>query len=245
MNRLDAVRQFYGLLDELRQRSGFLALSACDSRQDWPKRGVYFFFEGGQIRSHSGAGPRVVRVGTHALGTGSMTTLWNRLSQHAGTRKAAAGNHRGSIFRLLVGEAIKRRDKRDEPRSWGVGADPGKAAAQLGSTRDEVKMSELSLEKSVSTYICSMPFLFVAAEDDAGPSSVRGEIERNAIALLSNYNGTAIDPATEDWLGRFSGRERVRRSGLWNNNHVDEGWDEGFLAVLAATVKATGRGRNP
>jgi hypothetical protein len=61
----------------------------------WPKRGVYFFFETGESRSDSGSGPRVVRVGTHALREGSRAKLWTRLSQHQGTITTGGGNHRG------------------------------------------------------------------------------------------------------------------------------------------------------
>ena len=76
---------------------------------EWPARGVYFFFEDGEARSTSGTGPRVVRIGTHALTAKSSTTLWNRLAQHRGVVGTGGGNHRGSIFRLLVGEALLRR----------------------------------------------------------------------------------------------------------------------------------------
>jgi hypothetical protein len=59
-------------------------------------------------------------------------------------------------------------------------------------------------------------------------------IERNAIALLSNYGKAVIDPPSPDWLGRHCDRERVRISGLWNNNHVDEAYDPGFLDLMEA-----------
>lgn len=72
------------------------------------------------------------------------------------------------------------------------------------------------LEKAVSNYIRAMPFLWLAVEDEPGPSSLRGYIERNVIALLSNSNYTdePIDPPSENWLGRWSQREGIRLSGL-------------------------------
>ena len=74
--------RLYGLLAELRERlGGYKYLRDCNGRMSWPKRGVYFIFEDGELRE-DGHTPRVVRVGTHAVSAGSRTTLWNRLSQH-------------------------------------------------------------------------------------------------------------------------------------------------------------------
>jgi hypothetical protein len=85
-----------------------------------------------------------------------------------------------------------------------------------------------------------MPFLWLAIGDEAGPDSVRGHIERNAIALLSNYKKHPLDPASEAWLGHRSDRERVRSSGLWNSNHVDESYDPAFLERLGQLVSEIG-----
>jgi hypothetical protein len=216
-----------------------LRLRDCRGRSRWPQRGVYFFFEEGEERRESGTGLRVVRVGTHALGVNSRTTLWNRLAQHRGTDKNEGGNHRGSIFRLLVGTAIKRREGVLEPRSWGIKGHPGEAAKQFGVSRSEVLEAERDLERKVSRYIGAMPFLFVAVEDSSGPASARGVIERNSIALLSNFGRAVLDPASESWLGRHCDRSRVRDSGLWNSNHVDEGYDPLFLETLSEQVDRT------
>ena len=72
---------------------------------EWPKRGVYFFFERGEDRSDTGAGLRVVRVGTHALGAGSCTKLWTRLSQHRGQ----VGSGGGIIAAQSFGSSSERR----------------------------------------------------------------------------------------------------------------------------------------
>ena len=160
---------------------------------------------------NSGLGPRIVRVGTHALKAGSSTTLWKRLSQHKGQEKSGGGNHRGSIFRLIVGTALNT----DEPSvcpTWGQ-----------GNTADRsVRAAEAALEVRVSRVIGSMRFAWLAIDDEAGPASMRGYIERNAIALLSNYGKPAIDLPSPGWLGHKCNRAKVRASGLWNQNHVDE-----------------------
>jgi hypothetical protein len=233
---MDAARRehlirFYSILDKLeRQIGGARTLAACAGRMDWPKRGVYFFREAGEERADSGIGPRIVRVGTHALKAGSGTNLWTRLSQHKGQRSTGGGNHRGSIFRLIVGAALIDRDGGDFP-TWGD-----------GNTADhDVRNGELALERKVSETVGNMPFLWLAIEDEAGPASWRGYIERNSIALLSNFNKRPLDPPSQNWLGRHSDRERVRKSGMWNQNHVDEAYAPAFFDVLDRLVSEARR----
>ncbi len=70
------------------------------------QRCLLFLGKLGEERRESGEGLRVVRVGTHLIKNGgSNTKLWERLKAHKGT-KSGSGNHRGSVFRLLVGQAL-------------------------------------------------------------------------------------------------------------------------------------------
>jgi hypothetical protein len=224
--------RFYSLLDTLEKNiGGARALATCTGGTGWPKRGVYFFREPGELRPDTGEGPRIVRVGTHALKTGSVTKLWTRLSQHKGQLSTGGGNHKGSIFRLLVGAALISRDGRAFP-TWGVG----------NTAKGDVKEGELALERDVSKVIGSMAFLWISIDDEAGPDSRRGYIERNSIALLSNYRKPPLDPPSQKWLGCHCNRERVRKSGLWNSNHVDESYDPEFLEELEMFISATGNG---
>lgn len=115
--RLQQLVRFYSILDRLGHKiGGPRKLTNCSGRMNWPTRGVYFFFEHGEQRSDTGVGPRVVRAGTHALKDGSGTELWTRLSQHKGQANTGGGNHRGSIFRLLVGGSLIRRNQLEYPR---------------------------------------------------------------------------------------------------------------------------------
>ena len=221
------LMQFYELLAHLeRNLGGVRRLSECSGRMDWPRRGVYFFRETGEVRSDTGDGPRIVRVGTHALKAGARATLWNRLSQHRGNADGSGGNHRGSIFRLIVGAALIQRDGWVFPR-WGQG----------NNAPSMVRESERPMERTVCAAICDMPFLWLPVEDEPGPNSLRGYIERNSIRLLSNYGKTPIDSPSPAWLGQCSDRERVRLSGLWNSNHVDEPYDPNFLDTLEYLVE--------
>jgi len=227
-HRIEDLKRFYAILDGLHDKAnGARTLSECTGRMDWPCRGVYFFHENGECRSDSGSGLRVVRVGTHALTADSKSTLWKRLRQHRGSARTGGGNHRGSVFRLLVGTAMM---------------DAGGIACSTWdgkSTSADIRQQEHSLEKQVSRGIGQMPFLFVAVTDRPGPESRRGYIERNAIALLSNYKKSSLDAPSSDWLGCHCDREKVRESGLWNQRHVDEDYDPEFLDELEMRATET------
>lgn len=221
----DLIR-FYQLLDRLSEKiGGPLLLSDCNGRMSWPSRGVYFFMEPGEARSGSGTGLRIVRVGTHGLRPGTNSTLWQRLSQHKGPI-SGNGNHRSSIFRLLIGTTTLQ----DHPdcSTWGV-----------STARRDVRVKEEPIEQQVSQLIYGMPFLFLDVDDPPSPNSLRGIIERNSIALLSNFKKQHIDPPSSNWRGRYCNRERVQKSGLWNQNHVDEDYNPNFLEELETLIEKT------
>ena len=230
MDRTEATLVFYGLMEELEHRiGGRRRVADTTGRMLWPGRGVYFFFEPGEMRSGSGDGSRVVRIGTHALKAGSRTKLWDRLRQHRGGLNPLGGNHRGSVFRLLVGDALMECSPTLRVATWG----------QRKTSARQFREGERPLEGHVSRCIGEMSVLFVTVDDTPGADSLRGFIERKSIALLSSYVESPVDLPSKNWLGRHSTRERVRRSGLWNNDHVEECADPQFLDVLADLVRKT------
>lgn len=223
--------RFYQVIGDLARRLGRVTLADCHGRMPWPARGVYFFFEPGEVRPDGT--PRVVRVGTHAVSAGSRTTLWHRLSQHRGKASDGGGNHRGSIFRRHVGAALLASGQCARPaRSrWGEG----------GSAARSVRLAEVPVEQAVSAHIRSMPFVWIEADDEPGVQSVRALIERHSIALLSGCSpsGKGADQPSPGWLGRASVAPEVRSSGLWNVRHVEDPYDPGFLDHLETLAKAT------
>jgi hypothetical protein len=85
-----------------------------------------------------------------------------------------------------------------------------------------------------------MPFLWLGVNDEPSPESMRAFLEKNSIALLSNATAGgagALDPPSEGWLGRWCPSEAVRRSGLWNQRHVDDPCAPDFLERLQELVQ--------
>ncbi|WP_417477884.1 hypothetical protein [Maricaulis sp.] len=230
--RANDIERFYSLMGDLAQRTGGAArLGALNRSTPLPDRGVYFFFEPGEDRARLPGQGRVVRIGTHALKSGGKTTLRNRLSNHRGSL-TGSGNHRGSIFRLLIGQALVARGDLDACPSWGCKGEAKFAAMELGLPRERLKALEMPVEAAVSTYLGNMSYLVVDIPDEPGPTSARGLIERNSIALLTHWQRDAISPPSASWLGLHSNRSKVSRSGLWNQNHVEEDYNPHFLDVL-------------
>ena len=233
MNKLTDLGRFYSILEKLdaSQQQG-LKLGLYSGTSHLPLRGVHFFREPGELRSSSAGSHRIVRVGTHAVSANAKSTLWQRLRAHLGTREGS-GNHRGSIFRRHVGAALLARDQVTLP-TWGLGSSAPPALRDSHATQE----LELACERKVSKYIGSMTVLWVDVPDEPGPSSTRAIIERNAIALLSNYL-TPIEPASSDWLGHHSPREGIRKSNLWNLDYVNQTYDPSFLDLLECAVHRT------
>ena len=72
-----------------------------------------------------------------------------------------------------------------------------------------------------------MPFLWLQVSD----RRQRGVLERNSIGLLSHRQG-GVDQPSPQWLGHYANSEKVRSSGLWNVNHVDDRYDLTFLQIV-------------
>ncbi|MFC4908912.1 hypothetical protein [Actinomadura gamaensis] len=224
--RLDTER-FYALLDELAARlGGPRRLEDCTETDGWPRYGVEFFLEDGQVRAGEDR-LRVVRVGSHALKADSKTSFWSRLAQHRGPvtgSNAGVGNHRGSIFRHHVGSALL------QTGQWPTEVQTSWTQPKVSPTQ---RTAEAPLERAVSDHIGAMPLLWLDVPD----REQRKLIRANSIALLSRCTG-GTHPISPGWLGMEAANENVRRSGLWNSEHVDDPYDPTFLDAMEARVKA-------
>jgi hypothetical protein len=221
-----AVERFYLALGELAEfLHGPRLLRDSHGTDEWPRQGVYFFCEPGEVRADGR--DRVVRVGTHALTTTSQATLWGRLRQHrghlSGTRPGG-GNHRASVFRRHVGAAIINRERltRGLLESWldRHGPRPGWAE------------QEEQIERAVSSRIGIMPFLWLSVPNRAD----RARVECDSIALTSRLAEGRDEPSA-GWLGRDAVRAEICQSGLWNVDHVRHDREPGFLDLLDQLIR--------
>ena len=217
--RLRDFFAFQDLLTQLRDNIGGVRLFSSVEAKHVPASGVYFFLDPQEGSTLWTPLPRLVRIGTHAVSTGSKATLWQRLRAHRGTGDGG-GNHRASIFRLHVGRAmIERGDFQSE--SWGKGQVAGHSTIA----------AEVPIERAVSEYIRNLQVLTLAVGDLPGPMSDRAYIEQCSIALVSGRRVPVVS-AGKGWLGSWSDRATIQTSGLWNVNHVFGGYDARFLLTF-------------
>jgi hypothetical protein len=205
-----------------RAQKGGRRFDIAAGRSDWPQRGLYIILDEGR------GGLAVSRIGTHAVSTGSKTTLWNRLSTHRGTL-SGSGSHRSSIFRSHVGRAIIAASGGGEwPETWGHGQNASK----------DVRANEQALEQAVSAYIGRLKVLWLNVPDEPGPGSDRSYLERNLIGLYSRF-GILTPSAHSGWLGQHSPDWRIASSSLWNLDHLFLEPDRTMFEVLNAYVDVT------
>ncbi len=231
------IHTFYSLMRELyRRQNGGRRLADCTGRMDWPSRGVYFFIEDNQVLETNRYEPlkwRITRVGTHAVSSGSRTTLWDRLKTHKGV-SSGGGSHRSSIFRLHLGLAFVAAGRHKRVASWGVGQ----------TAEANQRKLEATLEEKVSIELGKMRVLWIAINDEPRASSDRSYIERNVIGLLSRAAILWPDK-TDPWLGSLSKNWQISLSGLWNLNHLFERDHKDLLTILQKYISTTTSGFPP
>jgi len=168
-----------------------------------PFNGIYVLFEKGE-NAHNA--DRIVRVGTH---TGE-NQLLSRLFQHFINK-----NKDRSIFRKNIGRAILNRNRDPFLKEWELDLTTRKAKNKFLHILDKKKQQEI--ENEVSKYI-QEKFTFVIFKLDN--KEERLKLESKIISTISNCEECM---PSESWLGNFSPKEKIRKSGLWLVNGL---WKE-------------------
>lgn len=226
-NRLKDLSMFYRLLNELEHYIGGARLmSEVNGYMRWPQCAVYFLRDPEEPLLDTGFGARVVFVGTHGQNPISYENFWQRLCHDRGVKRTGAGNHRHSRLRRNIGSSIINRNRLDYPK-WG-------SSSKL---TNEIRHSEIPLEKTVSKELSRMQCLWLAVNDPFGPGGTRLYLMKNAVALLSNSGKMRLNPPAKDWLGYDCSMQAVRTSGLWNHTFTSDRYDPDFIKVFKDLVR--------
>lgn len=168
-----------------------------------PKNGIYILFENGENAYSTN---RIVRVGTH---TGE-NQLQSRLSQHF-----LRENKDRSIFRKNIGRAILNKENDNYIDKWEIDLTTRAAKEKYSHLIDSEKQK--LIERKVTEYIQNN-FSFVVFK-------VNSKIQRLNLEskIISTVSLCQNCKPSENWLGNFSTKEKIRKSGLWL---VNELWKE-------------------
>lgn len=203
-DKRDDLVRFYAILDRLeRHIGGARRLANCSGRLTWPHRGVYFFREGSENAVQHGLRSKDL-PGRNARPQGRFR--YSALDAPVAAQ-GPAGDGRRQSPRLHLPSDCGRRTCGPQGRRFPTCGSGNTAGG-------EIRKGEFPLEQEVSRFIGTMPFLWLALEDDAGPASPRGYVERNAIALLS-VDGLAAHCSRQGGiliLGVAGGRSRDERT---------------------------------
>ena len=165
-----------------------------------PLNGIYILFE---LNEKAHGGDRIVRVGTH---TGN-NQLRARIQQHF-----VQENKDRSIFRKNIGRALLNKDGDDFLNHWEIDLTTREAKKIYQDVIDFDK--QRLIEEKVSSYLRdSFYFVFVQIDD----KEKRLSIESKIISCISLCQ---LCCPSNNWLGLYSPKEKIRQSGLWQVNEL-------------------------
>lgn len=180
--------------------NGLKRLEFPFNEEEIPVNGIYFLLERRELAHGT---DRIVRVGTH---TGK-DQLRSRLRQHFINE-----NKDRSIFRKNIGRAIL--NKRNDPflKYWEIYLTPRENKEKYRKVIDFHKQKEV--EKEVSEYIQKNLSFVVLRIDN---KDKRLYLESRIISTISLCDECK---PSKNWLGLFSSKEKIRKTGLWLVNEL-------------------------
>ncbi len=165
-----------------------------------PKNGIYIMFEKGEM-AHGA--DRIVRIGSH---TGD-DQLRSRLFQHFENE-----NKNRSIFRKNIGRCILNINNSPYLSVWELDTTSKKNKEQYSLLID--KVLEKDLERQISDYIqTNISFCIL---------DVSSKIDRNYFEtrLIGTVSSCSECLPSENWIGRYSPKDKIIESGLWQVNNL-------------------------
>lgn len=177
-----------------------------------PLNGIYILFEKGETAHGT---DRIVRIGTH---TGN-NQLRSRLKQHFLTE-----NKDRSIFRKNIGRCLLNKSEDPFLTQWDWDLTTAKARVTYGKLIDYDKIKQV--EHKITQYMQGN-FSFIIFQVDS--KDKRLELESKIISTVSLCNKCS---PSKNWLGLYSPKEKIRKSGLWQVNELykeplsNKDWEE-------------------
>jgi len=165
-----------------------------------PQNGIYIIFEKGELFNGY---DRIVRVGTHT----GVSQLRSRLNQHFVKK-----NKNRSIFRKNIGRCILNREQSPYLPLWELDI-----TSRIDKEKN-FKLLDLEFEKMIenriSVYIQgNLSFCVFQVET----KEQRLFWESKIVSTLAKSK--ELKPS-ENWLGNFSPKDRIKISGLWQVNEL-------------------------
>jgi len=211
------MTDFYSQLHEIFNSSNRFYFPFDKDLKKIPLNGIYVLFENGEKFKHL---DRIVRIGTHT----GQDQLRSRLLQHF-----VKENKNRSIFRKNIGRAILNRDRNPYLTIWELDTTSRIEKDKNGHLID--KLLEIELEKQISKYIQdNLSFTVFEVPD----KNKRLFWESRLISTLALSNEINI---SNNWLGKFSPKDKICKYGLWQVNELfNNPLDLSELEILSGQI---------
>jgi len=187
--------------------------------QQLPENGIYFFYEQGEIWGHGGNKPRIVRIGTHKDGN-----FRNRIKEHylldeskMNFDSGKPALHERSIFRKHIGSALLNQHNDDYLQIWEkIDFTPKKNREKFGHLRNIRKEKEI--ESEITRILReNFSFRFILLSSQRERMGSKG-LESSLIGTIAHCQ---LCKPSNNWLGNYSPKARIRGSGLWQVQHLN------------------------
>jgi len=182
-----------------------------------PRNGIYFFYETGENWGHGDNRPRIVRVGTHKDGN-----FRSRIAEHflfdeskMNFNSLKPAPHERSIFRKNIGRALLKKREDEYLQTWEIDFTSREKRVKLGHLRDIQKEKELET-KITEILRLNFSFRFIELNVQAQRMGAKG-LESSLIGTLAHCK---LCRPSNTWLGSHSPKEEIRKSGLWQVQHL-------------------------
>lgn len=164
------------------------------------KNGIYILFEKNE---YAHGKDRIVRIGTHR----GDNNLYNRIKEHFINE-----NKDRSIFRKNIGRAILNKNNDKYLEVWEIDFQEKKNKEKFSDKLNIIKQQQI--EKEVSKYIQeNLSFCIIEIPDQKSRLFYESKLISTVSLCKECY-------ASDNWLGKYSPKEKIVESSLWLVNEL-------------------------